>query len=383
LPNLLLNACKGRLRVLLVEMPGVAFGDQPRNPSTAEEGSAEFRKEHVLPRWVEAVNAAVRAGQQVVGVDWSRTLIVGYDEGGIVAAHVAAGYPSVTHVALLAGGGPTQLFDLLEQAAKPRHPNEPANEGAARLRAIRAGWEGMQASPESADRFWLGHPHRRWTSFLKSSTREGLIASRAAVFLAHGTSDSSVSVAGSEVLRAELLARGRDVTFERLEGFDHVFRKPGADDDAGMRDVLVKIVSWFLTKSAPLVDAVREEQKRLQGTWDVVSVVFNGEATPVAGSLQGLHVVMTGHQRIVKAGESTVAQSRYRVDPAMRPRTIDVVVTEGAYKGQVLQGIYELDGGDTLRVCLAMTGGPRPRAMVSEPDSGNTVTIHRLRTNSR
>src|SRR5262249_40321581 len=108
LQNLLLAVGKGRLRVLVVEKPGVRFGDQPKKPGSAEEGSAEFRKEHVLLRWVEAVNAAVRASQQLPGVDWSRTLVVGHSEGGIVAAHLAAAHPAVTHVAVLAGGGPTQ-----------------------------------------------------------------------------------------------------------------------------------------------------------------------------------------------------------------------------------------------------------------------------------
>src|SRR5262249_7236079 len=62
--NLLQAAAKGRCRVLVVEKPGVQFGVVPRNPGSAEEGSAEFRREHTLPRWVEAVNAAVLAAHR-------------------------------------------------------------------------------------------------------------------------------------------------------------------------------------------------------------------------------------------------------------------------------------------------------------------------------
>ena len=50
LQNLLLAASKGRCRVLVVEKPGVTFGTVPRNPGSAEEASAEFRREHTLPR---------------------------------------------------------------------------------------------------------------------------------------------------------------------------------------------------------------------------------------------------------------------------------------------------------------------------------------------
>ena len=68
-------------------------------------------------------------------------------------------------------------------------------------------------------------------------------------------------------LRAELTARGRDVTAERLEGYDHAFRKPGSSTDTsnGMQDVLGRAAAWFLEKSEPLADAVRDEQKRLVG----------------------------------------------------------------------------------------------------------------------
>src|SRR5262249_35422919 len=80
LQKLVLAAARGRLRVLVVEKPGVRFGDQPQNPGSAEEGSPEFRREHVLPRWVEAVNAALKASQQLPDVDWTRTLVIGHSE---------------------------------------------------------------------------------------------------------------------------------------------------------------------------------------------------------------------------------------------------------------------------------------------------------------
>src|SRR5262249_45166784 len=115
--NLLLAAAKGRVRVLVVEKPGVEFGAVPQRPGSGEQSSAEFRREHTLPRWVEAVNAAVLAAHRLEDVDWTRTLVVGHSEGGIVAAHVVAENPLVSHVAVLSGSGPTQLFDLTELAS--------------------------------------------------------------------------------------------------------------------------------------------------------------------------------------------------------------------------------------------------------------------------
>jgi dipeptidyl aminopeptidase/acylaminoacyl peptidase len=250
LQNVLLGAANARLRVMVVEKPGVRFGDRPKNPGAAEEASPEFRREHVLPRWVEALNAARVASQRLADVDGTRTLIIGHSEGGIAAAHLAAANPRVTHVALLAGGGPTQLFDLVELASRKRQVDEPPSAAEARVQKIYDGWAQVRADPDNPDKLWLGHPYRRWSSFLKTSTLEGLLASRSSVFLAHGTADKAVPVTSFDVLRAELTARGRDLTAERLEGLDHGFRKadepPGSID--GFRDLLGRAVEWFLSK---------------------------------------------------------------------------------------------------------------------------------------
>src|SRR5262249_44381219 len=116
--NLLLAAGAGQLRVLVVEKPGVAFGDRPKNPGSALEASAEFKREHTLPRWVEAVNAALRATHRLEDIDWTRTLVVGHSEGAIVAAHVAATNPLVSHVAVLSAGGAALLFFLVKLAGQ-------------------------------------------------------------------------------------------------------------------------------------------------------------------------------------------------------------------------------------------------------------------------
>jgi hypothetical protein len=58
--DLLAQAVRGRMRVMVVEKPGVHFLDESQQMGSAEGCSAEFLREHTLPRWAEAVGAAVR-----------------------------------------------------------------------------------------------------------------------------------------------------------------------------------------------------------------------------------------------------------------------------------------------------------------------------------
>jgi pimeloyl-ACP methyl ester carboxylesterase len=244
---LLLAEAKERVRVLVVEKLGVQFLDAPPTPGTARGATKEFLTEHTLGRWAEANIAAVRAAWTLPDIDPARTLVAGHSEGGMVAARVAAELPGVTHVASLSGGGPTQLFDFVSNAGQPR-PDDKPGDAARRIQAVYEGWAKVQADPASITEFWMGHPNRRWSSFLKSSVTGELLRSRARVYLAHGLRDTIIPVASHDAAVAELRAHGRDVTAERVEDADHGFQPkdapPGPPE--GMQDLFGRVLTWFL-----------------------------------------------------------------------------------------------------------------------------------------
>ncbi|MEK6702933.1 MAG: alpha/beta fold hydrolase, partial [Planctomycetota bacterium] len=229
---------------LVVEKPGVVFLVQPKRPGGAEEGTAEFRREHTLERWVEALNAAVKAAVTLPGIDASRVLALGHSEGGQVVCHLAAANAAVTHVAAMAGGGPTQLFDLIE-LARSGAMGPPQGTEEERVAWLVEQWKEVLKDSDADGKFFLGHPHRRWTSFLKSSPIEGILKSKARVFIAQGSKDTATLPASTDALYAELLAHGRDVTYERVEGGDHGFMTPG-DKGEGWKVTHRKAVEWFL-----------------------------------------------------------------------------------------------------------------------------------------
>jgi dienelactone hydrolase len=245
--NLVLQEAKGRVRVLIVEKPGVKFLDAPNHPGSAEAASEEYLKEHTLPRWAEANKAALRAVWTLPDIDSKRTLVVGHSEGGIVAARVAAELPEVTHAASLAGGGPTQLFDLAASRGQARPGDEPGD-AQRRMERVYDEFQEILADPESIARFWLGHPYRRWSSFLKESVVSELLRTKAHIYLAHGTLDTTIPAVAHDVLVAELRSRGCDVTAERIDGADHGFRPKDAPPGppVEMQALLGRVLEWFL-----------------------------------------------------------------------------------------------------------------------------------------
>jgi pimeloyl-ACP methyl ester carboxylesterase len=204
-----------------------------------------FLMEHTLPRWVEALGAALTRAQSLPGIEQSRLLVVGHSEGGVVAARLAAERCDVSHVALLSSSGPTQLFDLAEEALAPLHPGEGPEAREERVQQVFETFERIRADPDSVSKFAWGHPYRRWSSFLATSTLDELLRSRARIFLVHGSQDRIVPVAAHDVLRGELVRHGRSVVARRIEGADHGYRMANGPGTEAMESVMQSIIEWF------------------------------------------------------------------------------------------------------------------------------------------
>ncbi|WP_321475106.1 alpha/beta fold hydrolase [uncultured Paludibaculum sp.] len=239
----------GKAHLLIVEKPGVAFLEEHPDRGLATQGSPVFRREHTLERWSEAVSAALRATRRLPFANRGRCLVIGHSEGGVVAARVAAENVFVTHVASLAGGGPPLLFDFLE-LARAGHlglyykdlPSDPKLQ-VARLLADVAD---IQSDPDNPDKFYLGHPYRRWSTFWSSSTLEELLKTKAQIFIAQGTADmKGKRVPGFDALFATLLGHGKQVTARLVEGADHGFGIADQPNRDGWREMFEDVRDWF------------------------------------------------------------------------------------------------------------------------------------------
>lgn len=234
LQNLFLSRVKDHMRVLIVEKPGVQFGFSPPRPGSAEGCSESFLKEHTLERWTEANNAALNASLKGPGVDQKRALAVGHSEGGIVVAALAAKNRKVTDVACLAGGGPKQSEDLKVLFGKQETENLLAQ---------------IAKDPNSTTKFVLGHPLRRWSTFMSTSTIEQALKSNARFFIGQGTKDRSVNPASADQLNSALLAKKRDVTYVKVKDGDHGFStEPNDQTGKGFSQIFDQILTWFYKK---------------------------------------------------------------------------------------------------------------------------------------
>jgi hypothetical protein len=111
---------------------------------------------------------------------------------------------------------------------------------------VYACWSDILKDPDSAAKFCWGQTYRQWSSFMKTSVIAEALKSRALLYFAHGTADAQQTIAGFDVLRAELAAKRRDAVFERIKGADHALDLPSQQVPEGLKAVFGRVVDWFL-----------------------------------------------------------------------------------------------------------------------------------------
>jgi uncharacterized protein (TIGR03067 family) len=133
----------------------------------------------------------------------------------------------------------------------------------------------------------------------------------------------------------------------------------------------VLIVAGLVVPSAP---GFRGEADSIEGTWELVSSVYDGKDSIVK------------EKQIWKISKTHVTysfgtQDAYQVDTKAKPKTIAVTQIrpdDKAADGKKLVGIYEIKG-DSLKICVAAADKGLPKEFKSTPGSGhNLLTLKRV-----
>ena len=109
--------------------------------------------------------------------------------------------------------------------------------------------------------------------------------------------------------------------------------------------------------------ASKTDLARMQGTWQLVSAMEDGERLPEDKVKQTSIVVEGNTFRFPGLAEdATSSAGTFTLDATKRPKEIDSVSTEK----EVMLGIYEM-GDDSYKICFAPAGKSRPSEFASRP----------------
>jgi uncharacterized protein (TIGR03067 family) len=113
-----------------------------------------------------------------------------------------------------------------------------------------------------------------------------------------------------------------------------------------------------------------EQLRALEGTWLFTSLEVEGSglSTSVFSSSR---FILDGDRFRMESIEATY-EGIFDIDVEVTPYTIDIDFVEGPEAGHSSYGIYELTGDD-LKICLGLTGSPRPFDFRTTAGSGHAL----------
>lgn len=142
--------------------------------------------------------------------------------------------------------------------------------------------------------------------------------------------------------------------------------------------VLLLLVAFVGAADEPKGRPARTDLEKLQGYWKATNAA---RADPEAANkkIKELRLVFT--EKTVSfewVGQATY-EAKYRLDPAKKPKTIDITFITGPDEGKTWHGIYELEGR-TLKVCYSRGDTKRPTQLAAKPQAGRyLLTLQRTK----
>lgn len=229
-----------KAKVLIIEKPGVEFSESGKI-------NEDFDQKFSLESWANIIVETMEYVIQNERIDTSRIMVAGHSEGGVVAARVASKLKNlVSHVTIVAGEGPSQLYSLYVLAKEGVFFSKPGYNKEQRIDSLLTVWKDIQKDPEAITKKFWGFTYKRWSSFLTTSVYDELQHYNGAIRIVQGTQDNNVAPATAEILYISLLSKNKNVIYSEIDGADHSFNISQKPEINGWREMVKDTISWFL-----------------------------------------------------------------------------------------------------------------------------------------
>jgi uncharacterized protein (TIGR03067 family) len=122
----------------------------------------------------------------------------------------------------------------------------------------------------------------------------------------------------------------------------------------------------------PTADATAKDLAKMQGDWMVASITRDGRKLS-DDEAQTLFRTVTGNNYTIFNFSKPLSKGTFKIDATKTPKTIDSTAA-GRAKAPPILGIYAFEG-DTLKICNAAPGMPRPTEFDAKEGSNHAKIV--------
>jgi pimeloyl-ACP methyl ester carboxylesterase len=162
----------------------------------------------------------------------NKVVVVGFSEGGHLAIKLAAESKQVTHLVSVISGGLNQFYSsIINQRMDAAMGKITHEEAQAEIDDLFATYREIYSDPRSTEKWYYGHPYRRWGSFCGDIPLRHLVKLEIPIFLLNGSADRNTPILQSDYVKLEFLRLGKDnLTYRVMPGCDHWFHEEVVND---------------------------------------------------------------------------------------------------------------------------------------------------------
>jgi dipeptidyl aminopeptidase/acylaminoacyl peptidase len=204
---------------------------------------------------VKASSVVVDLLCKTLPVSENRVIAMGFSEGGHLAVKLAVENDKITHLVSVISNGLNQFYSSIinrrMDAATGKITHQQAQEAIDKLFAT---YKAIYSDPRNTEKWYYGHPYKRWGSFCTSIPLEHFVKLDIPILLVNGSSDRNSPILQSDYIMLEFIRLGKtNLTYHVFPGCDHWFNervvKEGKDKRISRRGDAFKVMSDWLASN--------------------------------------------------------------------------------------------------------------------------------------
>jgi len=251
--------CSEKFHVALIGKAGTPFCDTLRaeefNPMKNLEEyqpSAEYVQKCGMEWEVQASSIVIDSLVNMLPISDNKIIAMGFSEGGRIAIRLASENKKITHLVSIINGGLNQLYSSIINtridAATGKMTHQEAQTIIDSLFTV---YERIYSDPYNTDKWYYGHPYKRWGSFCTDIPLDHLVKLDIPIFFLNGSTDRNTPILEADYVKLEFLRLGKtNLTYYVLPGVDHslyeVIVEDGKEKGISHRKEAFKmIIDWI------------------------------------------------------------------------------------------------------------------------------------------
>lgn len=182
----------------------------------------------------------------------NKVIAMGFSEGGILVTRLAAESHKITHLVSMVSTGLNQFYSSIinrrMDAATGAMTHTEAQDAIDSLFAV---YKRIYDDPNNTEKWYYGHPYKRWGSFCNYIPLEDLVKLEIPIYYLNGSIDRSSPVLQADYIMLEFIRLGKtNLTYTVLPGVEHslyeVFIEDGQEKAISRRNEAFKmILDWI------------------------------------------------------------------------------------------------------------------------------------------